>query len=62
MPMPLYEQSLIILAGAFNYITPFITDFKKDLTAICSLYEQNLMQFLNETEERKEFFEPFYDY
>jgi hypothetical protein len=49
------------LAGAFNFITPFIKDFKKDLTAICALYESKLFQFAEEKEERKEFFYPFFD-
>jgi proton translocating ATP synthase F1 alpha subunit len=61
MPMQLYKQVLIILAGAFNFITPFIKDFKKDLNSVCALYETNLFKFANETDERREFFYPFYD-
>jgi len=61
MPMQLYKQVLIILAGAFNFITPFIRDFKKDLTQICALYENKLFKFANEKEERREFFYPFFD-
>jgi proton translocating ATP synthase F1 alpha subunit len=61
MPMQLYKQVLIILAGAFNFIAPFIKDFKKDLTAVVSLYENKLFNFAVEKEERREFFYPFYD-
>jgi proton translocating ATP synthase F1 alpha subunit len=61
VPMQLYNQVLIILAGAFNYIAPFVKDFKKDLNKICSLYETRLFKFTHETEERQEFFYPFYD-
>ena len=61
VPMQLYKQILIILAGAFNFITPFIKDFKKDLTTICSLYETKLFNFTDEKEERRDFFYPFFD-
>jgi F-type H+-transporting ATPase subunit alpha len=61
MPMQLYKQVLIILAGAFNFIAPFVKDFKKDLTHICALYEVKLFKFTHEKEERREFFYPFYD-
>lgn len=60
-PMQLYHQVLIILAGAFNFITPFINDFKKDLSTICSLYEKQLHKFTIESETRSEFFYPFFD-
>lgn len=61
VPMELYKQVLIILAGAFNFITPFIKDFKKDLSKICTLYETQLFKFTHEKKERREFFYPFYD-
>lgn len=60
-PMKLYQQVLIILAGAHNFIAPFIADFKKDLTAICTLYEVNLLKFTTGTPEREEYFYPFYE-
>lgn len=59
--MKLYQQVLVILAGAHNFIAPFISDFKKDLTGICALYEQKLLIFATETPEREEFFYPFYE-
>jgi len=61
VPMQLYKQVLIILAGAFNFITPFIKDFKSDLGAICALYEQKLFHFATSDETRLEFFYPFFD-
>ena len=61
MPMQLYKQVLIILAGAFNFITPFIKDFKKDLSHVCALYETNLFKFTHDKQERIDFFDPFYD-
>jgi len=62
MPLQLYKQVLIILAGAFNFITPFIKDFKKDLSAICASYETKLFKFTHEDEQRVELFDPFYEY
>lgn len=59
-PMPLYHQVLVILAAAFNFITPFIKDFKKDLTTICTLYEQRLIKFTESSETRKQYFYPFF--
>lgn len=61
-PMPLYQEILIIMASSFNYITPFIKDFKRDLTRICSLYETELLKFTHAVEERRDYFEPFYDH
>jgi F-type H+-transporting ATPase subunit alpha len=61
VPMQLYQQVLVILAGAHNFITPFIKDFKKDLSAICALYEQKLHKFAVESPERRQFFYPFYE-
>lgn len=56
----MYQQVLIILAGAFNYISPFIKDFKKQVGPISALYEQNLIKFSTEDETRQEFFYPFF--
>jgi F-type H+-transporting ATPase subunit alpha len=60
-PLPLYKQVLIILAGAFNFILPFVRDFKRDLNKICALYEIKLFAFCQEDEERSEFFYPFFE-
>lgn len=59
--MKLYQQVLVILAGAHGFIAPFIKDFKKDLSVICALYEQSLLKFAVGTEEREDFFYPFYE-
>jgi len=59
VPMQLHKQVLLILAGAYNFIAPFIKDYKKDLTKVVPLYEQKLTSFLTE-ETRAAFFDPFY--
>jgi hypothetical protein len=61
MSYAIIQTSSNYFSGAFNFITPFIKDFKKDLSAICSLYETKLFKFTHETEERAEFFYPFYE-
>jgi len=61
MPMQLYKQVLIILAGAFNFITPFISDFRRDLSKVCLAYEAGLFKFAEEKEERRDLFYPFYE-
>jgi hypothetical protein len=61
MSYAIIQTSVNYFSGAFNFLTPFIKDFKKDLTTICSLYETKLFKFTHETEERAEFFYPFYE-
>lgn len=60
-PLELYQEVMVILAAAFNFITPFIKDIKKDLTTTLNLYETKLLKFALESEEKKEFFYPFYN-
>jgi len=46
-PMELYKQVIIILAAAYGFISPFIKDFKRDLSAILT-YEASLFNFINQ--------------
>lgn len=60
-PLELYRQVLIILAAAYGYITPFISDFKKDIKIIAE-YERGLYKFAIEQPLLAQLFEPIYIY
>jgi len=46
-PMELYKQVIIILAAAYGFISPFVRDFKRDLSSILT-YEGELFNFLSQ--------------
>jgi hypothetical protein len=46
-PMELYKQVIIVLAAAYGFISPFVRDFKRDLSSILT-YEAELFAFLSQ--------------
>lgn len=57
-PLELSKQVLIILAAAYGFITPFIKDFKKNLTVV-TLYEKALFAFVDAGNVH-DYFEPIF--
>jgi len=58
-PLELYKQVLIILAASYGFITPFITDWKKDISGIVKRYESELYNFIS-SGDLYEYFQPLF--